>query len=557
MYRKQAGLVLAATLGACLWCASPGFPQGAKFVVKTASGKVRGVARASGGAEFLGIPYAQPPVGNLRWREPAPAKSWKGVRDAGAFGAPCSQPVLGDWNKHDAETSREDCLFLNVITPVWPAKEPLPVMLWLHGGANKGGTASSELYKNGTLICHGVLLVTVNYRLGVFGFYAHPALTRESAHHASGNYGLMDQIAALDWVRKNIANFGGDPARITVFGQSAGAMDTSLLMTSPLSKDRFQRAIAQSGSVLIAPPVPLAGAESVGEKLAGLLGVPSGDAAVAHLRAIPAEGLLKALGKLDPKQAPRFGPIVDGWVIPRRPPGVFAAGEQSAIPMIIGSTTREFSMTATPDELRKIIENLTGDLAPEAFRLYGVADGASGEADPLYGTVANQWSADFTFRCPATTQAAWHNAAQHPTFTYQFEHAIPGQEADGAVHSSDLLYVFGFYPKSGNISGNFNGTDFKLAELIETYWTNFAKQGNPNGPDAPNWPEFDGSQVYLAFTQDGRAVASSGPLRKPQCDLYREVLKRLMAAPEPRPSGPSAAKARRPMSKTTSSLGAS
>ena len=209
------------------------------LIVSTTDGKIRGVSRPSGGAEFLGIPFAQPPVGDLRWREPLPAKSWTGVREATAFGAPCAQPVLGDWNRHDSETSKEDCLFLNVMAPAWPPKAPLPVMFWIHGGANAGGTASSALYKDGTLVQHGVVLVTVNYRLGVFGFLAHPELTRESSHHASGNYALMDQIAALRWVRDNIAKFGGDPKNITVFGQSAGALDTSFLMTSPLSKIYF------------------------------------------------------------------------------------------------------------------------------------------------------------------------------------------------------------------------------------------------------------------------------------------------------------------------------
>ena len=244
------------------------------LVVATSTGQLRGLHRHWGGAEFLGIPYAQPPVGGLRWREPAPLGAWTGVRNAQAFGAPCAQPALGDWNQHDAEISKEDCLYLNVITPVWPPKNPLPVMLWIHGGGNQGGTASSALYKDGTLVKHGVLLVTVNYRLGIFGFLAHPELTRESAHHASGNYGLMDQIAALRWVRENIAKFGGDPGNITVFGQSAGAKDTGLLMASPLAKDQFQRAIAESGSTLYPPLPTLADAEKSGQKLALLLNAP-------------------------------------------------------------------------------------------------------------------------------------------------------------------------------------------------------------------------------------------------------------------------------------------
>jgi para-nitrobenzyl esterase len=239
------------------------------LVVGTSSGQLRGVHHHSGGAEFLGIPYAQPPVGDLRWREPAPVVAWTGVRDARSFGAACAQPILGDWNKQGAETSKEDCLYLNVITPVWPPKKPLPVMFWIHGGGNLGGAASSALYKDGTLVQHGVVLVTVNYRLGIFGFLAHAELTRESSHHASGNYALLDQIAALRWVRENIAKFGGDPGNITVFGQSAGAEDTGLLMTSPLSKDQFQRAIAESGTSF-SPPVPtLGGCGKIGAEAGG------------------------------------------------------------------------------------------------------------------------------------------------------------------------------------------------------------------------------------------------------------------------------------------------
>ncbi len=504
-------------------------PGDSDFVVDTKSGKVHGVSRPSGGAEFLGIPYAQPPVGNLRWREPVPVRPWKDVRDASTFGAPCAQPELGDWNKRNAESSKEDCLFLNVMTPVWPAKRPLPVMVWLHGGGNEGGSASSPLYKDGTLVQHGIVLVTVNYRLGVFGFLAHPGLTREAPHKTSGNYGLMDQIVALHWVHDNIARFGGDPENVTVFGQSAGAQDASLLMTSPLAKGLFHKAIAESGSA-INPNMPtLAMAEQGGERFASALKARSGEDAIKFLRQLTTGELLKGVASRDPEQPPMIGPDIDGWVIPRLPAEVFASGQQMAIPLMIGSTTREFGSTATPDELRKTIEDVTGNLAPKALSLYGLADGGQGTSDPLYGPVGNQWLADFIFRCPVTTQAQWHNAAKHPTYEYQFEHAIPGQEADGAVHSADLPYVFGYYPKHGNISGKFDDVDFKLADLIESYWTNFAKRGNPNGEGLPNWPEFDGSQAYIEFTQDGQVVPNSGGLRRAQCDLQREVLKQRMS----------------------------
>src|SRR4030095_11614648 len=293
------------------------------LVVTTRTGKVRGVARRSGGAEFLGIPYAKAPVGKLRWHEPVPMKPWSGVRDATAFGAPCAQAILGDWNRRDSETSQEDCLFLNVITAAWPAKTNLPVMFWIHGGANAGGTATNPLYKDGTLVNHGVILVTVNYRLGIFGFFAHPGLTSESSHKASGNYALMDQIAALRWVHDNIATFGGDPNNITVFGESAGAQDTSLLMTSPLAHGLFQRAIAQSGSAVNPPAPTLADSEKSGERIASILKAPSGNAAIEYLRGKSTNELLTAIPPQDPTQLPLLGPNVDGWVIPKAPDRVF------------------------------------------------------------------------------------------------------------------------------------------------------------------------------------------------------------------------------------------
>lgn len=518
-------LLLAATLTLLLSGDSFASPADDAMIVSTNVGQLRGVTRASGGAEFLGIPYAQPPVGELRWHEPIPAKSWTIVRDAVAFGAPCAQPILGgEWNKHDADNSQEDCLFLNVITPSWPPKKPLPVMVWIHGGANVGGSASSSLYKDGTLVQHGVILVTVNYRLGVFGFFAHPELTQESSHHASGNYGLMDQLLALQWVHDNIAKFGGDPANVTLFGQSAGAQDTGLLMTSALSKDLFQRAIAQSGSALIPPLASLADAEKTGEKIALALKAPAETGAIKALRQLSVSEILSGLPKQEPNQPPQLRPDIDGWLIRRSPAEVFASRQESPVPLIVGTTTREFGMSASPDELRKTIQDETGSFATKVQAIYGLADGGQGIPDPLYGSAADQWFADYVFRCPLATQAAWHSAARHPTYEYELQHAIPGQEAQGAVHSVDLPYVFGFYPKTGNISGNFGETDYKLADLIETYWTNFARTGNPNGEKLPQWPEFDGSQTLIEFQQNGQVATNSRGLRPRQCSLYREVL---------------------------------
>ena len=510
--------------------AAQGGTQPDERLVQTTSGPLRGVARPDGGAEFLGIPYAQPPVGDLRWHEPLPAKPWTEVRTAGSFGAPCAQPSIADWNRHDAETGKEDCLFLNVVTPVWPARQPLPVMLWLHGGGNEGGSASSAFYNDGTLVRHGVLLVTVNYRLGIFGFFAHPALSAESAHHGSGNYGLMDQILALRWVRENIANFGGDPNNITMFGNSAGAIDTGLLMTSSLSKDLFQRAIAESGTSFGHALAPLAAAERAGEAFAANLKVATGEESLKQLRQLTAQQLLAFKFSRSPYS--HFGADIDGWVIARQPASVFAAGEEAAIPLLFGTTTRELGaaawrMPTAPDALRKSIADTFGGLAPRALAAYGLGEGAQAGDDPLYGSAADQWAADLMIRCPATAQGGWHNAAHHPTYEYEFAHAIPGREVQGAVHGSELPYVFGYYPKGGNIAGKFTDGDIQLSDLMESYWTNFAKTGNPNSAGLPDWPQFGVERKFIRFAQDGKVVPMAS-LRDGPCGVYRASLTALI-----------------------------
>lgn len=485
-------------------------------VVSTPAGWVRGIARPGGGAEFLGIPYAEPPVGDLRWRAPVPAKPWQGIRDARSFGAPCAQPILGDWNRRDALASREDCLYLNVIVPEWPLNKTLPVMFWIHGGANTGGSGGGSLYNGGTLVSHGVVLVTINYRLGVFGFLAHPALTRESKHHASGNYGLMDQILALQWVHDNIARFGGDPNDITVFGQSAGSMDISLLMASR-ARRMFQKAIEESGTAVAVPS--LAQAERSGVALAAALDAPSGDAGIAHLRKIHAQALIMRIDALPQAKQPDLGPDVDGGVLTESPARVYASGRESPIPLLFGTTTREESEPVPTAQLRDFIGEQDGPFAAETLAIYGL-DHGEGATDPEYGDAAAQIEADGNFRCPALLEASWHTAAGHVAYEYELDHAIPGHPF--AIHSGELPYVFGFFPKTGNLTGHFTATDRHLAELIQTYWTDFAKTGNPNSEHVPQWPSFGEAHNYIQFRQDGSVVMDHG-LRQTQCAVYRKV----------------------------------
>jgi para-nitrobenzyl esterase len=501
--------------------------------VDIGGGLLRGIARSDGGAKFLGIPYAEPPVGDLRWREPVAAKPWNGVRSAVTYGAPCAQPVLGDWNKLVAKFGSEDCLYLNVVTPNWPAKQLLPVMFWIHGGANVGGTGDGSLYNDGTLVNHGVVTVTINYRLGVFGFFAHPELARESPHHASGNYGLMDQILALHWVIDNIAKFGGDPHNITVFGQSAGSVDTGLLMTSPLAIGLFQKAILESGSPFWPAVGPSADAEKYGVGSVAALSLPPGEEGIAAMRKIGANDLIEKLGSRA-SQFPAVGPDIDGWVITESPAAVFASGREAKIPMVIGTTSRELSEDLPIDTLLKRINWEVGDSAAKVKTAYGLDPDAQGKVtppvDPLYGNASQQWTADASFHCPISEEALWHGATGSATYEYELDHAIPGQEVLGAVHSADLPYVWGYFPKTGNISGGFGAVDEKLADLIETYWANFARTGNPNGEGVPVWPDLKMAQTYMQFTESGEAVMSAKPLRSAQCEVYRTYVAEKMKA---------------------------
>lgn len=487
-------------------------------VVAVAGGRVQGRSLpAPGGAVFLGIPFAQPPVGELRWREPRSVQPWQGVRDATAYGAPCAQ-VAGGWNDKAAALGSEDCLFLNVWNSEWPARASKPVMVWIHGGANMGGSALGAggiepPFDGAALARHGVVVVTVQYRLGLFGFIAHPELTAESPHHASGNYGLMDLIAALQWVRDNIAKFGGNPKNVTIFGQSAGSLNVGLLMTSPLARGLFQRAIEESGSVVIGgrSTATLAEVEEAGVKMAVRLNAPA-TGAVAFMRKLSAADVLKASPAYGAGGPAHPQPDVDGYVLPKSPAEVFKAGEEAPVPLMTGNTGREFPFSGDDAALKKAIEKFYGPLAPRALRMYRVAALPDAGAYPPYGPAGPQFATDTFFRCGAVLTSLQHSR-KSPTFEYEF---TIGDPAVGTPHSGELQYVFG----NRGVKETADPDPKRVAE-VQRYWTNFAKTGDPNGANLPVWPKYDAvKRGYLELTNSGPVVKSN--LRGPFCEVFLE-----------------------------------
>ncbi len=489
-------------------------------------GAVRGRTIAGGGASFKGIPFAQPPLGELRWRDPVPVKPWTGVRDAAAFGPACTQEIL-EFNAQEAPGNQEDCLYLNIWTPEWPAKSPKPVMLWLYGGGNTAGAASVD-YMDGTgLAKRGVVLVSINYRLGVMGFFAHPGLTAESSHHSSGNYGLLDQVAALNWVRDNIAQFGGDPNNVTLFGQSAGAIDTSYLVASPVTKGLIHRSIQQSG-----PPIrqinTLAVSEQKGAKFATLLKAPAdAAAAIKYLRALPGPEVHKAaVGAKG--NAPELAPNIDGYLIPRYAAYVYQEGKEAPIPMIVGGNAREEARGYSREAMLRVVKDNFGALAPKALAFYGLDKSELGNSDPLYGTASTQITADTRHRCGAEAESMWRSAHGRPTWQYQFDPPVAGE--DGTRHQAEIPFVFGTLLPGGFLGGPYTDADKKISTTIQSYWVNFAATGNPNGKGLPNWPMADPvKRPYLEFTVNNGPVAREG-LRREICDLYIDALKETIPA---------------------------
>lgn len=514
--------------------------------VDVTGGAVRG-SLAAPGAVFKAIPFAQPPVGPLRWREPLPVKPWSGARDATRYSAACVQnptgtgaflaPLARRYGKSYATLPwdlSEDCLYLNIWTPEWPAKEPRAVMFWIHGGSNRIGSGNESGYDGAELARHGVLVVTINYRLGALGFFAHPALTRESPHRSSGNYGLLDQIAALRWVRDNIAKFGGDPRRVTVFGESAGSIDTGMLMCSTLASGLFARAIMESGPVTgIAYAHSLRQAEQFGERVAGVAlraqpGGSAGDSTIERLRALPAPAILAAAA-VTAKEAPNPEFVLDGWVLSRTPQAVFAAGTQQPVTLIIGNNGREASVfrgasaapLAADQGIMKTLRISYGGMASIPLAAYAI-DAHTGRT-----AAGDEWLNDALMTCPSMAMAALNAFAGHPSFLYQFHRSIPGpgESELGSFHSLELPYVFGALRNPVWSWLPFAKLDETLAAAIQSYWTNFARTGDPNGADLPPWRPYTGaSEQYMEFGNDGRAHPRQGG-RPPFCSLDIPKLK--------------------------------
>ncbi len=486
------------------------FAFAAQDLVKTASGTLEGTGRqASGVREFKGVPFAQPPIGSLRWTAPLPPANWNGIRQAKEFGPRCmQQAIFGDMGFRSNGMS-EDCLYLNIWTPAKSSGEKLPVMVYFFGGGFMAGDGSEPRYDGESMATKGIVAVTVNYRLGVFGFLAHPELTKESPHHVSGNYALLDQNAALQWVHQNIAAFGGDPRRVTIAGESAGSIAVSAQMASPLSKDLIAGAIGESGSILGAlAPVSLAKGEEEGVKFASAIGKSD----IASLREMGGDQLLEAAGK---RGVPRFSPVMDGYFFPEWPVAIFAEGKQAHVPLLAGWNSEEMNARAvlgqddaTPANLEKAINRLYGEHGAEVAKEYigtnneDARELATELASARFIAYSTWKWIDLASKTGGKPVYRYFYSRPRPAMSPQMGNVtaglaggiVKGQEKDpaprptprGAVHSAEIEYAL------GNLDSNkvyaWTADDHKVSSAMEQYFANFIKTGNPNGAGLAKWP---------------------------------------------------------------------
>ena len=474
---------------------------GAAEAVSTESGALSGL-REHGLRVYKGVPFAAAPLGNLRWRAPEPVVPWTGTRAAQSFAPACMQEGVS-MPGETPPTMSEDCLYLNIWAPVKKIGENLPVIVWVYGGGYRNGSASMPLYWGDRLARKGVIVVTIAYRLGPLGFLALPELTRESPNGSSGNYGLMDQIAALEWIHRNIAEFGGDPDRVTVAGQSSGSISVSILMASPRAKGLFQRAIGESGGLFeplqLAPSYLLVNAEHDGEKYVATLGVKS----LEELRRLPATQLL---GGADAGGVTH--PVIEPYLLPVSPYEVFASGQQNDVPLLIGSNAEEARALTNVANVRAAtfnadVESSFGALPPQIMAAYPHATDEEArqarldlERDLRFGWDMWAW---------ARLQAA---TGKSRVFYYSFQQQPPFPIGSvyhgwGASHFAELWYVFDHLEQA---PWRWSMADRKLAEEISDYWTNFAKSGDPNGLRVPAWPAFANPDYRVLDLGDPIAV---------------------------------------------------
>lgn len=492
-------------------------------VVKISAGTLAGTRFGSSGtgAAFLGVPYAAAPVGELRWRPPEPAAKWSGVREAKEFGSPCAQ-LPATWFKYIE--GHEDCLYLNVWTPKLSEQANLPVLVYFHGGSNTQGY--SQMTPLGpSLSQYGLVVVSANYRLGPFGFLAHPALTKESEHHASGNYGLLDQMQVLKWVKENIVHFGGDPARVTVMGQSAGAVDACLLMASPLAQMLFQRAILESGECQgtlnedIRKPISynqISGTgEGNGKRLVRDLELQASPELPAKMRAVSADQILKAWKE---DRGLHFDAIVDGWVIPEQPAKIFAAGKEMHIPVMVGSNADEATVfghqVSTLEQYRTFLRYDAGKYADEELHVYPVKSDAD-----VPGQYVRLQSDEFAYSAYSLAQAV--TRAGENAYLYYFTYADAGKRAAlGAHHGEELFFLSESFPESWEPQA----ADKKFGETVRSYWVQFAKSGNPNGSGGPPWPTYE--QAPERAFELGSRIGDRG--LEPRVERLKELMTKVI-----------------------------
>jgi len=510
MYVSSLSIFLVTVIGA-----SAIQPLCAADRVKVENGVLESTSTPNDGVRsFKGIPFGQPPVGDFRWREPQPVKDWKGVRNADQFGPRCMQrtsPGADYWFRSNGMS--EDCLYLNVWTPAKSEQEKLPVLVYIFGGGFQNGDGSEPRYDGENMALKGIVAVSINYRTNIFGFFVHPELTKESPHHASGNYGLLDQVSALRWVQRNIAAFGGDPKHVTVAGESAGSISVSALMASPLSKDLMASAIGESGAMISTlPPRPLAEAEQNGARFATVAGAGS----LAALRAMTAEQIQEAVAKT---QGFRFNTTLDGYFLPKSLTEVYEAGEQAKIPLLAGSNTQERAAGSllgeagpTPQALSDAIRKAYGKKAGGILKAY-----AATTTDEVWEAATHLASARFISYGTWKWTELQTQTGGKPVYRYLYARprpeylGMPGQPAPetrpqpsseprGAAHSAEIQYAMGNLDLDKRYK--WESSDYEVSKLMQAYFVNFIKTGNPNGPGLPQWPAYSASTNYQRMRID-------------------------------------------------------